>query len=181
MQPAATIDPFVAVEQAQRTAVADERLRFAHDVIARQSRQMGRLLDDLLDVGRVMQGRIALKKSPVDLAALSRDVVALARTSGGPEARVQIVLRAEAPGARLLHPPGGRAQVAGVELAPVHRLLRRGDCEASRARDHAVGDAKQRLLAPRPVARRRPRPEVLREAGGGAEQTAGRGRRGLCS
>ena len=36
-------------------------------------------------------------RSPVDLSVLSHDVVALARTSGGPEARVQITLRADHP------------------------------------------------------------------------------------
>jgi PAS domain S-box-containing protein len=40
----------------------------AHEVIARQVRQLGRLVDDLLDVGRVTTGKITLVRVPVDLA-----------------------------------------------------------------------------------------------------------------
>lgn len=45
------------------------------EVIDRQSRHMQRLLDDLLDVSRVTQGKIHLRKEAVDLCALMRDVV----------------------------------------------------------------------------------------------------------
>lgn len=37
------------------------------DVIARQSRQLSRLVEDLLDVSRVSRGRIELRREPVDL------------------------------------------------------------------------------------------------------------------
>jgi PAS domain S-box-containing protein len=42
----------------------------ARAVIARQSRHLVRLVDDLLDVGRVTMGKIVLARAPVDLAAL---------------------------------------------------------------------------------------------------------------
>ena len=42
----------------------------ASGVILRQSRQMARLLDDLLDVSRVTQGKIEIRKKVVDLGAL---------------------------------------------------------------------------------------------------------------
>jgi signal transduction histidine kinase/ActR/RegA family two-component response regulator len=81
---------------AQRTPVADDRLRFAHDVISRQSRQMGRLLDDLLDVGRVMQGRISLKQAPIDLAALVRATIELFRGANRLSAH-EVSLRTDGP------------------------------------------------------------------------------------
>jgi two-component system CheB/CheR fusion protein len=49
-------------------------------VIARQARQMGRLLDDLLDVTRVTRGLIELQREPVDFAC----VVSNAIDSAGP-------------------------------------------------------------------------------------------------
>ncbi len=46
------------------------------DLLDRQSRQMARLLDDLLEVGRVTQNKIELRRSVVDLGAVTRDAVA---------------------------------------------------------------------------------------------------------
>lgn len=45
----------------------DPTLQWAGDVIERQVDQMSRLVDDLLDVARITQGRITLKRAPVDL------------------------------------------------------------------------------------------------------------------
>jgi PAS domain S-box-containing protein len=44
------------------------------DVILRQTRHMSRLIEDLLDIGRISRGNIALRKEPVELA----DIVARA-------------------------------------------------------------------------------------------------------
>ena len=55
----------------------DEALaRRAHEVIGRQVRQLGRLVDDLLDVGRVTTGKISLTRTAVDLAETARRCVA---------------------------------------------------------------------------------------------------------
>ncbi len=48
----------------------------AQEVIARQVRQLARLVDDLLDVGRVSTGKITLVRVPVDLAETVRRCVA---------------------------------------------------------------------------------------------------------
>ena len=70
----------------------DPRARRARDVIERQVRQMARLVDDLLDVGRVMAGKIVLSLTPVDLAALVRTSVAtLAQPEQGP-GRLEVVV-----------------------------------------------------------------------------------------
>lgn len=52
----------------------------AVEVITRQARQMGRLLDDLLDVTRVTRGQIELQRQTVDMAV----IVANAIDSAGP-------------------------------------------------------------------------------------------------
>lgn len=52
------------------SAEADE----ARTILGRQTRNLGRLLNDVLDVGRVISGRIALALQPVDLADLASRV-----------------------------------------------------------------------------------------------------------
>ena len=48
-------------------------------VIARQVRHMKRLLDDLLDVSRVSQGKIQLQKRPIELGTLLLEAVEISR------------------------------------------------------------------------------------------------------
>ncbi|HEX4794434.1 MAG TPA: response regulator [Humisphaera sp.] len=45
----------------------------AREVIERQVAQMGRLIDDLLDVSRIARGKVLLRRERVDLAALARN------------------------------------------------------------------------------------------------------------
>jgi signal transduction histidine kinase/ActR/RegA family two-component response regulator len=42
----------------------------ARAIIARQSRKLSRLVDDLLEVSRVVSGKIALRRAPIDLRAV---------------------------------------------------------------------------------------------------------------
>jgi two-component system, chemotaxis family, CheB/CheR fusion protein len=58
-------------------------LREAYGVIARQSRQMARLLDDLLDVSRITRNKIEIRKRVVDFRETSRDAVEAVRPSLG--------------------------------------------------------------------------------------------------
>jgi two-component system CheB/CheR fusion protein len=51
----------------------------AREVIDRQVRQMGRLLDDLMDVSRITRGTISLRKKSVELAAVLNDAVEASR------------------------------------------------------------------------------------------------------
>ena len=61
-------------------AGTDERRReWAREVIGRQVRRMALLLDDLLDVSRITRGRLQLRKSRVELAAVVRSAVETAR------------------------------------------------------------------------------------------------------
>ena len=68
----------------ERDAPSVPRLAKPLAIIDRQIDTLTLLVDDLLDVARVTSGKIALKLSPVDLAALARNLVAEAgRSSGG--------------------------------------------------------------------------------------------------
>jgi len=51
-------------------ASADPAIGRARDIIDRQVNHLGRLVDDLLDVGRIATGKVALQREAVDLAAV---------------------------------------------------------------------------------------------------------------
>lgn len=55
-------------------------VEWSRQVIERQVRHLSRLLDDLLDVSRIANGKIQLRKTPVDV----RDVVTRSAESAGP-------------------------------------------------------------------------------------------------
>src|SRR5262249_11238282 len=76
-----------AVELMQRLGLADPHLRQMRGIIERQVEHLTRLVDDLLDVSRITQGKIILRKEKIDLA----NVVSRAIETSGPfiEARRQ--------------------------------------------------------------------------------------------
>jgi signal transduction histidine kinase/DNA-binding response OmpR family regulator len=59
-----------ASELLSRTLSEQEQAHVAIDMIKRQAAQLTRLVDDLLDVGRITQGRIELQRQPLDLATV---------------------------------------------------------------------------------------------------------------
>jgi signal transduction histidine kinase/DNA-binding response OmpR family regulator len=68
-----------AVEVIRRIGGHDSKLRWATDITDRQVRQLTRLVDELLDVARISQGKIVLQKTPLDLSALIQQSVELQR------------------------------------------------------------------------------------------------------
>jgi signal transduction histidine kinase len=68
--PLAAITAGVQVLNAAQPGAESHRRR-ALDIVERQTRQLSRLLDDLLDIGRVLTGKIMLKRAPVDLAIVA--------------------------------------------------------------------------------------------------------------
>jgi PAS domain S-box-containing protein len=58
-----------------RTGGRDDRTQFAIQTIQRQTRQLTRLVDDLLDVSRIARGRIVLQHQPIDLATVITQAV----------------------------------------------------------------------------------------------------------
>ncbi len=61
---------------------APQQLEFASAVIERQARHLKRLIDDLLDVGRVMHGKIRLEREPLELQASVQHVLATLKSAG---------------------------------------------------------------------------------------------------
>src|SRR5205085_4790805 len=54
----------------------------ARAIIARQVAHLGRLTDDLLDVGRALTGKIVLQRQIVDLAGAASQALAILRAAG---------------------------------------------------------------------------------------------------
>jgi PAS domain S-box-containing protein len=68
-----------AVQIARRPLIAPDQLRWSLDVIERQGRAMGHLLDDLLDVSRITRGTVEINKSRVTLREVLEGAVETAR------------------------------------------------------------------------------------------------------
>ena len=62
----------------------------AHDVIGRHVGHISRLIDDLLDVKRVISGKIGLHRKPIDLADAVHRAVATFTGGAGPDQRIEI-------------------------------------------------------------------------------------------
>lgn len=76
--PLAPIANAVSVMQLERIESAN--IRHCRDVIARQLAQMTRLVDDLLDVGRITSGKIRLDLKRLDLAAVLAEAIEMAES-----------------------------------------------------------------------------------------------------
>src|SRR5262249_23498381 len=70
-----------AVQMMRLTGPQEPALNQARDMIDRQATHMARLIDDLLDMSRISQGKILLRKEPLDLVDLVRATVEDYRTS----------------------------------------------------------------------------------------------------
>jgi signal transduction histidine kinase/DNA-binding response OmpR family regulator len=68
-----------ALEVIRRLAPAEPKLTWATDVTGRQVAHLTRLVEDLLDVARINQGKIALQVAPLDLRAVIAHAVETAR------------------------------------------------------------------------------------------------------
>ncbi|MES2260070.1 MAG: response regulator [Pseudomonadota bacterium] len=62
--------------------VSAEGVGRAKKIIQRQSRHLGRIVDDLLDLSRAMSGKILLNRAPLDMGALVRTCIDTYRTTG---------------------------------------------------------------------------------------------------
>jgi len=68
-----------AIEIMRLREPADESIVWARDVISRQTAQLTRLVDDLLDVSRITLGKITLNRSAVDLHPIVAQAVEAAQ------------------------------------------------------------------------------------------------------
>ena len=72
--------PIVSAMRVLRLHPEDtQRVQQAREVVERQVGHQARLLDDLLDVSRITRGKIELRKTSVDLAAVVADAVETSR------------------------------------------------------------------------------------------------------
>ncbi len=149
-------NPLSAICNAVATATRDESRRArALEIAERQAEQLGRLIDDLLDVARITQGRITLRKERVHLSEIIEQAVESTRSfieSRGLELNVAIApepIRVDADPARLQQvlvnvlsnaakytEPGGRIDLTSE---------RRDDEVAVRIRDTGIGIAPEVL------------------------------------
>jgi NO-binding membrane sensor protein with MHYT domain/CheY-like chemotaxis protein/two-component sensor histidine kinase len=71
-----------AVHLLQHPGPNNDHRQFAQDVIARQSLHLTRIVDDLLDVGRAIAGKILLHRQPIDLHVTVADALRTLGTAG---------------------------------------------------------------------------------------------------
>jgi diguanylate cyclase len=84
-----------AVHLLQRSDSNGTQRQFAEDVIARQSSHLSRIVEDLLDVGRAIAGKISLQRGPIDVfVAVDETLRALA--AAGITAGRQVALQGAA-------------------------------------------------------------------------------------
>jgi CheY-like chemotaxis protein/nitrogen-specific signal transduction histidine kinase len=67
------------VEILRRAPVTDPTVSWAREVLERQVVNLSLLVDDLLDVSRVAQGKVKLQKEPAELAKIISNAVEIAR------------------------------------------------------------------------------------------------------
>ena len=59
-----------AVAVIERSNPEDPKIAWASHVIARQTQQLTRLVDDLMDVARITSGKVALTREPIEVSVL---------------------------------------------------------------------------------------------------------------
>ena len=69
----------VAAELLRHRSVGDPTLERQQEIIARQSHHLARMVDDLLDVSRVTQGKIALRREPVQIGEAVEQALQICR------------------------------------------------------------------------------------------------------
>jgi signal transduction histidine kinase len=69
-----------AAEVMRRIAPSDPGIAWARDVVERQVTHLAQLVDDLLDVSRITQGKISLKKEPIELGKVIQHSIDTARS-----------------------------------------------------------------------------------------------------
>ena len=152
-------DPLAAISSAAQIVKSErhtpQQLEFAAAVIERQSRHLKRLIDDLLDVERVMTGKIRLERAPLELAATAQRVATALEISGrlagrrveldlspawvdGDSTRLEEVVSNLMVNAAACTPPGGHIR---VRVAPEgeHVVLQVSDDGEGSAVDRPTG------------------------------------------
>jgi PAS domain S-box-containing protein len=80
----------VASDLLARSTIEDRKARFAVPAIARQVKQLRRLVDDLLNMARITTGKLALRKNPLELLAFAGRVAADRRATAVPGIEIDV-------------------------------------------------------------------------------------------
>jgi len=145
-------NPLSAVLDAIVTAQLDQtRRERALDIARRQTDQLAGLVDDLLDVGRITQGKIALKKEPLLVGSIIKQAVEEAHCLVEPgQHRLSVMVSSQAENTRIDADPARLRQVLtnlihnAAKFTPpggrIDMLADRNDNEVIfRVRDSGVG------------------------------------------
>ena len=71
--------PIVTALELMKRRISEEATTHAHEVIARQARQMERLIEDLLDASRIAQGKVAIRPRRIALNDVIPHAVSVVR------------------------------------------------------------------------------------------------------
>jgi signal transduction histidine kinase len=125
-----------ALHVLQRRGSMDETDRRMMEMAVRQVRQLRRLVDDLLEVGRITRGKIELRREPMDVAAAVR---AASESVGEPFAvrgqRLALLLPPEP--VRVVADPARIAQVLGNLLNNASKYTPEGGSVSVEVRNEA--------------------------------------------
>jgi signal transduction histidine kinase len=103
--------------------IGPEQVSRGLDVLQRSGEAQARLIDDILDVSRIVSGRLRLQPQPVQLADVIRDAIDTVRPAADAK-RVRLEVPAEAIDARVVGDPARLQQVVwnllanGVKFTP---------------------------------------------------------------
>lgn len=151
--PLAPIANAVSVMQLEK--IESENMRRCRDIIARQLSQLRRLVDDLLDVGRITSGKVRLDLHEVDLVAVVREAAEMLEPTALAKSQLLTVdvvpgqLRVNGDHARLVQVFSNLLANA-VKFTPeggkiVLSLLRSGDYAEASVKDDGPGIPPERL------------------------------------
>lgn len=76
-----------AVTVLEKEPARDDRVLKLRGILKRQTSQLGRLVNDLLDISRITRGKISLNRMPLDLGELVRRCVQTLQETDGAEGR----------------------------------------------------------------------------------------------
>ncbi|HEX2061032.1 MAG TPA: ATP-binding protein, partial [Thermoanaerobaculia bacterium] len=149
-------NPIGAILLASQMRDADGRLDGEHaDLIARQSRHLTRLVNDLLDLSRVVSGKIVLKPELMDLSDALHQAMEIVQDAAARQ-KVKVELRFSPEPLPVLADPVRASQIIAnvignaIKYTPegghvIVSVERNGDDACVRVTDDGVGIARERL------------------------------------
>jgi hypothetical protein len=126
-------------EQAARAEAEADKTRLALDTLERNARAQVQLIEDLLDVSRIITGKMQIDVRAVDLVRVVETAIEVVRTAPSPSARGRHRAgdRPALPAPRLRPVPAGRQQHHPRPRRPCRSSGTWSSCTAARSRPAA--------------------------------------------